>query len=152
MQTTQFGKYAIIDTVTHNFEQEDRWWWKIKPPSSGDELNISKFLTQARIITGPDGIRREYPPTNVEIMHREIALTFGGTNIPATEKSVEEGGDPIVKVGDPVEIIEKLLCKMPNEMVIEIWEAVGEAIVEWGPRYPKVTKKKVKKSQESSTE
>jgi hypothetical protein len=148
----QFGKYAIVAPVTHHFEKEENWWWKIEPPTSGDELNISKFLVQARVITGPDGVRREYPPTDTEIMHREIALTFGGTNIPATDKPVEEGGEPIIKSGDPVEIIEALLRQMPHEMVIEIWEALGEAVPNWGPQFPKAKKKKGAKAQSSAGE
>jgi hypothetical protein len=148
----QFGKYAIIAPVAHNFENEPRWWWKTKPPTSGDELNMSKFLMQNRVLTGPDGVKREYPPTNTEIMHREIALTFGGTNIPATDKPVEEGGEAIIKVGDPVEIIEALLRQMPHGMVVEVWEALGEAIPDWGPQFPKAKKKKGAKSQGSVTE
>ncbi|HZW04633.1 MAG TPA: hypothetical protein VFF68_11945 [Anaerolineaceae bacterium] len=132
-----FGKYAIVDPVTHHFEREPAWWWKIKPPTSGDELNLSRFTFQNRLVTGPDGVRREYPPTNTEIMHREVALTFGGTNLPADiDAPVEEGGEPVLKVGLAVEQIEATLREMPHEMVLEIWAAVGQAVPGWGPAVP----------------
>lgn len=133
----KFGSYAVIDEVTHNFEKENAWWWKIKSPTSGNELAIAKFLVQGRAELGMDGVRREYPPTNAEVMHREIALLFGGTNIP-----VSEGGDePILKKGAGVEEVEAVLRLMPHKMVLEIWDAVGEACPGWGPlrREKKVT-------------
>src|SRR5512138_1564027 len=114
---SKFGKYAIFDDVTHTFEKENGWWWKIKPPTSGDELAMSKFLVNNRMEVGSDGVRREFPPTNAEIMHREIALTFAGTNIPLGDKSVEEGGEPVVKAGAQPEIIEATLREMPHDMV-----------------------------------
>ena len=136
-----FGSYAIVEPVTHHFDKEDKWWWKITPPTSGDELNISKFLISARTELGIDGVRRDYPPTNIEVAHREIALCFGGTNIPMDdEKPVEDGGDPIVKVGMHVEVIEAVLRSMPHEMVLEIWGALADAAPGWGPIRPKVKK------------
>jgi hypothetical protein len=137
MSKNRFGKYAIIDPITHNFEQEAEWWWKIKPPTSGDELAISKFLVNSRSEIGADGVRREFPPTTTEIAHREIALCFGGTNIPREETKVEEGGEPIAKVGAAVETIEAVLRQMPHPMVMEIWNAIGDGVVGWGPYRPK---------------
>jgi hypothetical protein len=134
----KFGKYAIFDEVKHDFKEEPEWYWKIKPPTSGDELAMSKFMVNHRIETGPDGVRREYPPTHTEICHREIALTFAGTNIPLDEKPVEEGGDPILKPSDAIETIEAMLRKMPHPMVMEIWDAIAEAVPGWGPMRPKV--------------
>ena len=135
----KFGHYAIFDEVKHEMEKEPQWWWKIKPPTSGDELAISKFMVNHRIETGPDGVRREYPPTNTEICHRELAITFFETNIPAdTEKTVEEGGDPILKKGANVETVEAMLRIMPHDMVMELWNAVAEAVPGWGPMRPKV--------------
>jgi hypothetical protein len=133
-----FGKYAIIDPVEHPFDKMPEWFWKIKPVTSGDELAISKFLVQARVEMGVDGVRREYPPTNTEICHREIALTFAGTNIPLDDSTpVEEGGEPYVKEGARIADIEAALRGMPHEMVLEIWYAVGEACPGWGPVRPK---------------
>jgi hypothetical protein len=141
MAKRNFGKYAIIDPVKHDFEKETEWWWKIKPPTSGDELAMSKFLVQARSEVGSDGIRREYPPTNTEIMHREIALTFFGTNIPAgDEKTVEDGGEPYLKLSMTVEQIEERLRQMPHEMLVELWYAVADACPGWGPIRPKAIK------------
>lgn len=135
----KFGKYAILDAVTHTFEKEPEWFWKIKPPTSGDELKMSKFLVNNRSEVGSDGVRREYPPTNTEIAYREIALTFAGTNIPASDVAVEDGGEPILKEGARIEAIEAVLAQMPHEMVLEIWDAVGDAVPRWGPyRGPKV--------------
>jgi hypothetical protein len=138
-----FGKYAVVDPVVHHFALEENWWWKIKPPTSGDELNLSKFTMQNRSIVGPDGVRREYPPTNTEIMHREIALVFAGTNLPAdTDKPVEEGGEPILDPKAKVEEVERVLADMPHEMVLEIWDAIGEACPGWGPALPKAKRAK----------
>ncbi len=147
MAKKNFGKYAIIDPVKHDFEKEPQWWWKIKPPTSGDELAMSKYLVQARVEVGIDGVRREYPPTNTEIMHRELALTFAGTNIPAEDdQPVEDGGEPFIKADMSIEQIEARLRQMPHEMCVELWYAVAEACPGWGPIRPKV------KSETSSLE
>jgi len=133
----KFGSYAIFDEVVHSFEKEPNWFWKIKPPTSGDELSIAKFMTINRVELGPDGVRRELPPTYAEICHREIALLFAGTNIPLdAEKSVEDGGEPVVKIGVTVEKIEAVLKQMPHPMVTEIWDAIADAVPTWGPQRP----------------
>jgi len=137
----KFGKYAIIDNVVHTFEQEPDWTWTIKPPTSGDELAMSKFLTNGRIEMGMDGVRREYPATSIEVAHQELALTFGGTTIPADDDApVAQGGEPILKIGTSTEAIKAVLRTMPNEMVMEIWDALAEAVPGWGPVRPKVKK------------
>jgi hypothetical protein len=139
MKPNKFGKYAIVDNIVHKFEKEPDFWWNIKPPTSGDELQISRFLVQARVEMGLDGTRREFPPTNTEIAHREIALTFGGTNLAAKEgERVEDGGAPIAAANASVEEIESVLRSMPHEMVMEIWGAIADAIPGWGPVRPKV--------------
>jgi hypothetical protein len=133
-----FGDYAICDAVAHNFSKAPAWWWKIEPPTSGDELNMSRFLIQGRVVFNPEGDRTEMPPTNIEIAHREIALSFGGTNIPANiDQPTEKGGDALIVYGAPVESIEAVLKEMPHAMVMEIWSAIGEAVVGWGPYRPK---------------
>jgi hypothetical protein len=148
----KFGKYAVFDTITHHFAEEPEWYWKIKAPTSGDELAMSKFQVYNRREIGPDGVMREYPPTNTEIMHREIALTFAGTNIPADEdKTVEDGGDPIVSVKDPLETIETCLRAMPQKMVVEIWEALADAVPGWGPFRPKAEKSSPIPTQEETS-
>jgi hypothetical protein len=131
-----FGKYAIVDGTVHHFDQEPEWWWKIKPVTSGMELEMSKFLAHHRVIQAR-GERYELPPTNLEIAFREIALCFGGTNIPKDpDKKVEEGGEPYLEVGAETEAIEAALRCMPREMFMEIWKAVGEAYPYWGPADP----------------
>lgn len=133
-----FGKYMVVDGLTHNFEKEPDWYWKIKPPTSGDELAMSKFLAYSRSILKADGTREEYPATWPEICHREIALLFAGTNIPRGEKSVLEGGEALLKERASIEEIEAALHKMPHSMVLEIWQAIGDAVPGWGAQRPKV--------------
>ena len=133
-----FGKYAILGEIKHSFEMEPDWWWKIKPITSGIELEMSIFMGHDRIVSTREG-RKEQPPTNMEIAFREVALSFGGTNIPADpEKPVEEGGQPFIETGQPVELIEKALREMPRDMFMEIWKAVGEAYPYWGPADPNI--------------
>ncbi len=148
-----FGSYAIIDVVEHHFEKEPDWVWKIKPPTSGDELAMSKFLVQNRVEIDPSGTRREYPPTYTEIAYREVALLFGGTNIPKggkKGKSVEEGGDPVLSSGAKVEQIEGVLRRMPHAMVMEIWGAIADAVPGWGPQRPKALKSPTQASGEET--
>lgn len=122
-----FGQYAIIDGVTHNFEKEPSWWWKIKPVTAEMELSMSKFMNSSE---------RRAP---IEIAFREIALTFGGTNIPADPaKPVEEGGEAVLKVGMVTEEIEGVIGLMPPDMLMEIWGAVGKSYPYWGPVVPNV--------------
>lgn len=140
MSEFNFGRYAIIDTVEHHFEKEPDWIWKIKPPTSGDELAMSKFLVQNRVEVDATGTRREFPPTYTEIAYREIALCFGGTTIPKGGKNgqpVAEGGEPILKEDARVEQIEAVLRRMPHPMVMEIWGAIADAVPGWGPQRPK---------------
>jgi len=134
---TKWGQYALIDEVTLQFKNEPEWWWKIKPPTAGDELQISKFLVQERRELGSDGVLREYPPTTAEIALREIALTFAGTNIPGQPDDPLQMPlrmpEPILKVGQSVHEIEEVLRSMPQAMVNEIWEKIAEACPGWGP-------------------
>jgi len=134
----KFGKYAIATDVTHNFEQEPDWYWKVTPVTTGMELEMSKFLNHRRLISTPEG-RIELPPTHMEIAMREVALTFGGTNIPLDEnKTIEEGGEPFLSDDATVEQIELSLSLLPRDMFYEIWGAVGEAYPYWGPADPNV--------------
>ncbi len=153
MSDFDFGRYAIIDVVEHHFEKEPDWVWKIKPPTSGDELAMSKFLVQNRVEIGPDGTRREFPPTYTEIAYREIALCFGGTSIPAggkKGKSLEDGGKPILDDSAKIDLIEAVLRKMPHPMVMEIWGAIADAVPGWGPQRPKGMKSQTQESGEET--
>lgn len=132
----KFGKYAIADDVTHHFEKEPDWYWKVKAVTSGMELSMSKFLNHRRLISTPEG-RAELPPTSMEIAFREVALTFGGTNIPLDmNKTIEDGGAPLIEVDASVEQVENTLAMVPRDMFYEIWSAVGEAYPYWGPADP----------------
>lgn len=132
-----FGSYAIIDEVQHDFEKEPKLWWKIKPVTSGDELEYSKFMLHNRMYRDRNGNHVELPPTWLESAHREIALSFHSTNIPLLiDEPVAKGGKPILEPGATVEEIELILAAMPQDMVMEIWAAVGEAYPKWGPSIP----------------
>lgn len=136
---SNFGNYAIIDEVTHTFERQPLWWWKFKPVTAKDELALQKYLYQNRIIE-INKVKREYPPTKMEIMLRELALSFAGTNIPKKEgEPVEDGGKPLIAKGSSVEQIEAEIGKMPPGMVEELYEALYQATIEWGKEPPKVT-------------
>ena len=130
MSDYDFGDYAIVDAATHNFEKRPEWEWKIKPVTSGMELEMSKFNAHNRIVLDPDGTRRQLPPTWMELCHREIAMTFGGTNI------AKKNGDLILAKDASIEEIERVLKVMPQELVLEIWRAVGVAYPKWGPADP----------------
>lgn len=131
-----FAQYAIMDEVVHEFSKSPGHFWRIKPVNSGIELEYSKFLLHNRVVR-ERGHTTELPPTWVESAHREIALTFAGTNIPANDEApVEEGGDPVLAEDASIEEVERILRIMPQEMVYEIWRAVGEAYPRWGPVDP----------------
>lgn len=141
MSEVQFGKYAILDSVEHRFEKEPDWFWRIKSVSASDEIALQRFLFQRKVVTNGNA-REEIMPVNMEIVLREIALTFAGTNIP---KYKQEDGQsvpvmqedeivPILMEGASVDEIEAMLKKFPKDMVMEIWDAVGEANPTWGPR------------------
>ena len=125
-----FGKYAFLEPVDYRFEKEPEWSWMIKPPTSGDELTIARFLNQGKVTISVDGTSREAPPTWLEVAYREIALTFGGTNIPKNEDS----DHPILKPSASVSQIESALGNMPHEMVMELWTAIKEHVPGWGPK------------------
>jgi hypothetical protein len=127
----KFGQYAILQPVEHRFEREPDWYWKIKPVTTGDEVALSQFLSAERTAILPDGSRTVKRIANIEIALREIALTFAGTNI------TDESGKLILEQGATIEQIEAALRTMPNEMVNELWTAVGDAIPTWGPVKPK---------------
>lgn len=138
-----FGDYAITGSVTHQFKKAPGWWWKIKPITSGAELEMARFIYRNRDVTDAHGNVTHIPPMNLEIAHREIALLFGGTNIPADANvPVEQGGKPFIPDGASVDVVENALIQMPREMVLELWAAIAEANpdAKWGPELPKVKK------------
>lgn len=137
---SKFGKYAIVDPVRHNFKEEPELWWAIRPPTVKEEIAMSKFLMNNRIVIGPDGSRREQPPTSIEVAAMEVVLTFAGTNIPAdVDKPVAAGGDPAINAQDHAAKVEAFIFDMPREMLMELWYKVGEVVPTWGPMLPKET-------------
>lgn len=131
-----FGKYGLIGITKHEFEDEPQWYWNIKAVTSGMELDNSKFLAHKRLIATQEG-RTEMPPTVMEVAFHEIALTFGGTNIPEDEsKPVEEGGAPIIPDNASVDAIKEKLKLFPRKLLMEIWRAIGETYPYWGPIDP----------------
>lgn len=145
---SRFGKYAVLDNTRYVFTKESDFWWDIRPVTAGDELAMSKFMVVNRTVRQPDGTERDLPPVWMEIAFREIALSFAGTNIPADpDKKVEEGGDPFIRVGESPESIEAKLRQMPNDMINELWKAVGEANPLWGPPKPRQVSTETNSSQ-----
>ena len=61
------------------------------------------------------------------VAYREIALTFGGTNLGE--------GEALPQDATVIEV-ENMLRTFPQEMVNEIWIAIGEAFPKWGPADP----------------
>jgi len=120
------GKYALFEPVEYKFKEEPDLWWKIKPPTSGDELDIARFLNRGKYVVSTEGASREDAPTWIEIMHREIALTFAGTNI------ADDNDKPVLKENASVSGIEKVLKQLPHAMVLELWEAIAEYCPGWG--------------------
>lgn len=128
-----FGNYGIIGNAILHFEKEPDWYWEILPVTSGMELDRSKFMLYNRIVMDATGNRREQPPTWLEIAHREIALTFGGTNIPLSKDKPDE---PVLKKGVTSLEVEVFLKTMPQPIIVEIWKKIGEIYKDWGPIDP----------------
>lgn len=131
----KFGNYAVIQPITYNFKKEPEWYWKFKPPTARDELKLQQFLfhRRTRVV---DGVQEQLPATSMEVVFRQLALTFGGTNIPRYEHKDGEWvmtDQPILQTDDSVEKIEAVLGEMPTELVWELWEALGEHVPNWGP-------------------
>ena len=99
-----FGDYAVVDPLEHYFTMAPDTYWRIKPITMGMELARSKFMMHNRVIEGPLGDRIEMPPTNMEIVFRELALTFGGTNL------AYEDGSLVLEEGASIEQIEAVLA------------------------------------------
>lgn len=129
---SKFGKYAVLEPIQYHFKEEPTLWWMIRPPTTGDELSMAKFLNRGKVVWSVEGAARDAAPTWLEIAHREIAIAFAGTNIPATDTPVEQGGKPLIATTLDIPEIEVLIREMPHAMIMEIWRAMGEAIPGWG--------------------
>jgi hypothetical protein len=124
-----FGKYAIIDPVKHVFEKEPDWYWMINPVTAKGQLSVQRVLSQDRTRVEVDGTRISLYVTTLEVAMREVAVTFGGTNIPTSETDPA----PILKKSASVEEVEAVLAEMPRGMLFELWKAVGKAVPGFGP-------------------
>ena len=124
-----FGKYAVLDNTTHNFEKEPDLFWKFHPAYSGDELAMVRFYEErTKLVDGPEGKKITVGPHWIEVMWHEIGLLFVDTNL------TDEKGEPVLQPFASPEEVKKVLAKMPEGMVEEIWIAMGKAVPGWGPR------------------
>jgi hypothetical protein len=132
---SKFGKYAVIEPKRYHFKDEPSLWWDIKPPTMGDELALTEFMSAGKITRTEDGVVQEGAPTWLDTFFLQVALLFAGTNIPADpDKPVEGGGDPYIKVGTDRNIVMDRIREMPPEMVFEILDAIAECVPGWGPK------------------
>ena len=133
-----FGSYAVIENIRFKFADEPELWWEIKPPTTGDELSLTRFLTTGRATYNADGgIETEGGPSWLDILIFEIALLFGGTNIPADQdKPLKDGGAPYLIIDEGVDVIQGKLSAMPLEMITEIADKIAETVPGWGPKNP----------------
>jgi hypothetical protein len=143
-QKSPFGKYAVIENVRFYFANEPDLWWEIKPPTTGDELALTRFLTTGRATyTADGGVETEGGPSWLDILIFEIALLFGGTNIPDDpDKPLQDGGKPFIKTDHTVDVIQAKLSFMPLEMITEIADKIAEHVPGWGPKNPLGRKEK----------
>lgn len=126
-----FGKYSIVESLEHHFELEPEWYWRVRPATSGDDLAMAKYYVDNTRFVVIDGKRVEQPPLWMEVMYREIAMLFDGTNIP---KDPKKPSVPVLDKKASVVDVEAVLRTMPEKMVEEIWVALGEVNPFWGPR------------------
>lgn len=132
-----FGSYAVIEPIRYKFSDEPEWWWDINPPTTGDELNLNRFINQGKTIATDEGIQTEGMPVWMDVILYQIALLFGGTNVPFdAEKSVEDGGKPFVSTNSTLPVIQERLKRMPMEMIAEVADAMAEHVPGWGPKNP----------------
>jgi hypothetical protein len=133
-----FGSYAVIENVRFNFADESEYWWEIKPPTAGDELALTRYMNTGKAIYNADGgMETEGSPSWLDILFYEIALLFGGTNIPADpDKPVSDDGKPFISENSATSVIEAKLKTMPMEMIAEIADKIAEHVPGWGPKNP----------------
>ena len=106
-------------------------YWKIATVTSGKELERSKFMLHNRVIETRDGVRRELPPSWLEVAYREIALTFGGTNMK------DRSGEPRAALTTPV----SCRSRHSSQGCRKTWfwksgKLSGKAYPKWGPADP----------------
>lgn len=133
-----FGSYAIIKNVRHAFKNEPDLWWEIKPPTAGDELALTTYMSKGKAIYTKDGaLETEDSPSWLDVLFFQISTLFGGTNIPKDpNKKVSDAGTPFISAEAPLEEVMAKLKTMPMDMVAEIADAIAESIPGWGPKNP----------------
>ena len=137
-EKSPFGKYAIIGNIRRNFRDEPDLWWEIKPPTTGDELMLTRYINTGKVEYSLDGgVSNEGSPSWLDILFYEVALLFGGTNIPADADSpISEGGKPFIESGSEMAVIEERLRLLPMEMFAEVADMIAECVPGWGPKKP----------------
>lgn len=126
-----FGKYAILQPVKYSLKEEPDITWTFRPPTSADDLEMTKFLNRGKITMGFEGTVREAPPTWLEICHRELAVTFGGSTL------AYEDGTPVLSDKATIQEVEAIVRLMDPKLVQELWEALGAHVPGWGVSKPK---------------
>ena len=124
-----FEQYAVLDPVVHTFKKIPDWNWKIKPPTTKEEISLSRYLMGGSFVM-VDGQNVPVPHTSIEIAVFEISLLFGGTNIPKGEN------DPTPVLADNATQAEVsgFVGALPPAVTLEIWGALGKAVPGWGPK------------------
>lgn len=125
-----FGQYSVIDTPKYYLDKEPTWYWAFRPITSEDDLRLHRFVGEKN-------------RTWLEVAWMELALAFGGTNIPAEEgvpilgdDLIIDPSDPEAKVTEKIETVTSVLQAMPTQMVSELWSALGRANPLLGPVLP----------------
>ena len=133
-----YGSYAILENIRFSFVDEPEYWWEITPPTAGDELALTRFMNTGKAIYNPDGgMETEGSPSWLDVLIYEIALLFGGTNIPADpDQSVSGTGKPFISPKSSLSTIEAGLQTMPMDMVAEIADQIAKHVPGWGPKNP----------------
>lgn len=131
-----WDKYAILEPVVHRFEKMPELYWKIRPPTTRDEIQLSRFLMGgAFIMQGTEKVN--VPHTAAEVAVFQISLLFAGTNIPLSDTDPA----PVLNVGASPEMVQEYLGTLPSTVLVEIWQALGTAVPGWGPKMSEDAKK-----------
>ena len=118
-----FGKYAILDNARYVFKNDESMWWEFSPITAGDELKLSRFFQDGRVVI-EDGARKAVPVTTPDVAIMELTLSFGGASM--TKLTAES----------PLAEKKAFIQSMPAAMMVEVWEAMGVCLPLWGPAKP----------------
>jgi hypothetical protein len=110
------GKYAIVNASEYHLKEEPEMYWTFVPISSEQELELAQFLTKYFAVPAGDQTVYDW----LMIAWRELAMTFGGTNI------TEDDGKIILEKSSDIPTREIVLKKLPMKLVAELWTALGE--------------------------